>query len=160
MERDPLDVAVEDKARADQELAKVRNVDARLKVALEVDARGLQQVDRVLGIHVVLQREGKVELPGMCAGGRVAVLVDERDAQLDYLEQVDVAAQRLKVVVGRVEEGADGARNDAGELCVHGDERVLCNQRADDAELALEVVLVHVLDLHLVVSGSGRQEGT
>jgi hypothetical protein len=46
-----------------------------------------------------LQVEGKVELPRR-ALWRVAILVTQRQTQLDYTQHIDVTPHRLEVVVG------------------------------------------------------------
>ena len=48
----------------------------------------------------------------------VAVLVGEREADLDDLEKVDVAAQQLVLVVGGAAKLADRARHHARKLRV------------------------------------------
>ena len=47
-----------------------------------------------------LEGEFEVELEGADARGQLALLVTEGEADLDYLQKVDVAAQRLVVKVG------------------------------------------------------------
>ena len=64
------------------------------------------------------EREFEVELEGADARGQLTLLVTEGEADLDYLQQVDVAAQRLVVKVGRRLEGANGTGDDPRELCV------------------------------------------
>ena len=65
-----------------------------------------------------LEGEFEVELEGADARGQLALLVTEGEADLDYLQKVDVAAQRLVVKVGGRLEGANGTRDDPRELCV------------------------------------------
>jgi hypothetical protein len=65
----------------------------------------------------VRQVELEVELPGH-ALRRVALLIAERDAQLDHLEHVDITPHRLVVVVGPSLELPDRPRDNAGKLCV------------------------------------------
>ena len=65
-----------------------------------------------------LKGEFEVELEGADARGQLALLVTEGEADLDDLQKVDVAAQRLVVKVGRRLEGADGTGDDPRELCV------------------------------------------
>jgi hypothetical protein len=52
--------------------------------------------------------------------GYVAVYVEEGDAELDDLEEVDVAANGLVVVRGFGVEVADWARDDTGKFRVLG----------------------------------------
>jgi hypothetical protein len=69
-------------------------------VFFELDARVLEQVDGVLGVHVLRQVELEVELPG---GGPVlrhlSLVVQEGQPQLDDLQQVDIASQKLVLVI-------------------------------------------------------------
>lgn len=58
--------------------------------------------------------------------------------------------QRLVVVLAAVSEVADGPRDDAGELGVHGDKRVPLDDAADERHLLVEVVrpdLAHSQDV-------------
>ncbi len=75
------------------------------------------RVDR-RGASDALYAESKVELPRRALGREVAVLVREGDADLYDLEQVDVAAHGLVVVVRRRLEAAYRAGDDAGEFGV------------------------------------------
>ena len=69
-------------------------------VLLELNARVLQEVHGVLGVHVLGEVEAEVELPrGDAALGQIAALVQEGQAELDDLEEVDVAAKELVLVV-------------------------------------------------------------
>ena len=101
MEREPLDGIHEDESGGDHLLCKVAGVDALLLVLLELDAGVLQEVDRVLRVHVLGQVKLEVELPGGDALGQVALVVQERQTQLDDLEQVHVAPEQLVLVVSR-----------------------------------------------------------
>jgi len=58
VEAQPLDVVHQNDAGAHQQLGELNGIDAVLLVLLELNARVLQQVDRVLRIHV-LARETK-----------------------------------------------------------------------------------------------------
>ncbi len=93
-------------------------VDAHPLVTIEIQPGFGEQVQRVWCAHVVVDAEAKVELPCADLGGKIAVLVAERDAQLDELEQIDVASQCLVVVVRRAFECAYWPRDDTGELGV------------------------------------------
>ena len=102
VEAEPLDFLHEDEAGREHHLGEGDRVDAVALVLVELNAGVLQQVDAVLGVHVLRQVELEVELPrGHAVGGQVRPLVHEGQAQLDDLEQVDVAAQQLILVVGR-----------------------------------------------------------
>jgi hypothetical protein len=70
-------------------------------VFFELDARVLEQVDGVLGVHVLRQVELEVELPGGGTAFRqLSLVVQEGQPQLDDLQEVDVASQELILVVG------------------------------------------------------------
>ena len=102
VEAQPLHVLHQDEAGDEHHFGEVNRVNAFLFVLLELNPRVLEQVHRVLGVHVLRQVELEVELPG---GGSVlrqfAVLVEERQAKLDDLEQVDVTTQELVLVIRR-----------------------------------------------------------
>lgn len=103
---------------------------------LEIKARLLKQFYRVGSIHVVtviehvdlsveskakeqnsaLHTEPKVELPRRGLWWKVAILVRERDADLNDLEKVDIAAHCLVVVVGRSLEVSYWARYNTRKL--------------------------------------------
>jgi hypothetical protein len=121
-------------------------------VPLEVDARLLQQLDGILGVHVLAQVEPEVELVAVAAvRRRLAAFVAEGDPQLDDLEQVDVALERLVRVPVR-ELVADRLRDDARELRVHRDIRVLLYELPDARHVAVERRRPDVADLdHLPV---------
>ena len=53
MEREPLDLVTEHNAGGHQELGKVAHVDALLLVLLEVDATVGEEINGVLGVHVL-----------------------------------------------------------------------------------------------------------
>ena len=72
----------------------------------------------------------------------------EADAELDDLQQVHVALQRLVREAVRAQV-ADGLRHDAGELRVHGDVGVPLDELADDGHLGVERRRPDVLDLDL-----------
>lgn len=102
MEAEPPDLLHQDQPRREHHLGKDDGVDAVLLVLFELDARVLQQVDAVLRVHVLGEVELEVELPGGDAvRGQVRLLVHESQTQLDDLEEVNVTAQKLVLVVGR-----------------------------------------------------------
>jgi hypothetical protein len=69
-----------------------------------LDAAVGQQIDAVLGVDVFGDLKAEVELPCRDARWRIAIFVEECQADLDDLEEVDVAAQQLVLVrLGRVE---------------------------------------------------------
>lgn len=63
-----------------------------IAVPFKVNARALQHVDGVARVEVHENVKVKVELPTAGARRLVAVLVKERNAELDELEAVDVVA--------------------------------------------------------------------
>lgn len=71
--------------------------------------------------------ELEVELPRRRAGRIVAILVHEREAELDDLQQVDVAPQQLVLVVHCAAELADWPDDDAGEFCVLAEDMICFN---------------------------------
>ena len=62
--------------------------------------------------------EFEVELPRRRAGGVVPVLVHEREPELDDLQEVDVAAQQLVLVVHGAAELANRSDHHTREFCV------------------------------------------
>lgn len=62
--------------------------------------------------------ELEVKLPRRRAGWIVAILVHEREAELNDLQQVDVAPKQLVLVVHCATELADWSDNNAREFCV------------------------------------------
>ena len=135
-------------------------------MALEVDPAGAQELDGGFGVHVFGEVEVEVEDPRAgevhqvvgvgvlravhaaaqqfrvgLLGGEFAFGIPERDADLDGFEDVDVAAQRLIVVLGlAVPEAADRPRDDAGEFRVHRDVGVFEDELAQHRHFLLEVV--------------------
>lgn len=92
MERQPLNVVHENNTGRHQQLGKVRRLNTLLLVLLELNARVLQQFDTVLCVHVLGEVEFEVELPCRVRPARgFAVLVQEREAQLDDAQEIDVA---------------------------------------------------------------------
>ena len=99
----------------------------------------------------------EVELPCRDILRIVPILVCQRDADLDYLEQVDITSHRLVVVVRRGLELAYWSRNDTGEFGIlagyellppsrkrardrdHCNVGVLVDQFADVAHFGLEL---------------------
>ena len=118
-------------------------------MAVKINPRLLQELDGVLGVHVLVEIKSTVELVAVAAlGRRLAVLAAEADAELDDLQQVHVALQRLVREAVRAQV-ADGLRHDAGELRVHGDVGVPLDELADDGHLGVESRRPDVLDLDL-----------
>ncbi|TYZ66592.1 hypothetical protein PybrP1_002589 [[Pythium] brassicae (nom. inval.)] len=157
VERDPLDVVAEHEPGGHEQLAEARDLDAHLLVLGEVDARLLEHLDRVLRVHVLAQAELEVELPHGYVAHEGAVLVEKRHAQLDDAQQVDVAAQRLVLVVGRGRERADGPRHHARVLRVHGHVALALHHLADQRHGLLQVACPHVADLHVRRQRARRQ---
>jgi hypothetical protein len=62
-------------------------------VLLEVDPAIGEEIYTLWGIHVVVEGESKVELPGADGFCEVAVLVCEGNSQLDDTEEVDIASR-------------------------------------------------------------------
>ena len=60
----------------------------------------------------------EVELPGGCSWGVVAILVHERQSELDDLQQVHITAQQLVLIVHRAAELPDGSDHHAGKFRV------------------------------------------
>jgi hypothetical protein len=59
VERDPFDIVKQDETAGDEQFAKVIDVDPFLLVALEVDARVLEELDRVGSVHVVAEESAR-----------------------------------------------------------------------------------------------------
>ncbi len=163
VEGNPFHAVVQHESRGDEQLAKGEHVDAAPLVRRKVQAVGGEQVDGVLGVHVVRKIEGKVELPGGALVRGLAVGVGQGDSELNYLEQVDVAAQRLILEV----KGArrNRARNDTRELGVHRHVVVVDDQLADARHLFFQVVRPYLANSlrvwwHRVVRArGGRRNG-
>ena len=83
VERHPLDVVAEHDPRRDEQLGEVERVDPLGLVPRKVDPRAREQVDRVLRVHVLAEREVEVELERAHAGRELALLVAEGEAELD-----------------------------------------------------------------------------
>ena len=133
MKGNPFRILHKDQTRRDHQLREIIRLYSHLLVSLEVDAGFLQQLDRVRGVHVVagpesdyrgaanagggsLYAEVKVELPCRHVLGIVSVFVGQCDADLYYLEQVDVTSHSLVVVVrGRLKR-SNRTRDDARKL--------------------------------------------
>mmetsp|Transcript_16727 Transcript_16727/g.42490 ORF Transcript_16727/g.42490 Transcript_16727/m.42490 type:complete len:350 (-) Transcript_16727:427-1476(-) len=147
VERDPLDVLDEDKAGTHKRLAELVHIDPHLLVQLKVDAAPDEKIDRVLGVHVVGEAELEVELPARTVVCEIAILVGKRDAELDELEQVHVAAQRLVLKVNRAIVWPDRAGHHTRKLSVHGHVVELGDGLPDGLHFFFEVVPPHVADL-------------
>lgn len=65
----------------------------------EVDPRFGQEFNRFGSVHVVVDREPEVELPGTNSGCEFTILVGEGDTQLNDPEEVDVASKSLVVII-------------------------------------------------------------
>lgn len=100
VKRQPLDGLHEHEPGGQHHLGKERGVDAFLLMLLELDARGLEQLHRVLGIHILGQVELEVELPRRrTLHGQMAFLVLKGQTQLDNLKQVHIATQKLILII-------------------------------------------------------------
>lgn len=64
VERDPLDLVQHDQTGGDEEVAKGVHVDALVRVLDKVNAGFGEEVDGLLRVHVVVEGEFEVELPG------------------------------------------------------------------------------------------------
>ena len=115
---DPADILRQDQARGNESSAKLQRVNTILLKQIKVNACLLQDLDRVVSKHVVVERKLKVELPGARVRGErigisgsiqgqriqrmwrrdVPVRVEQRNAQLDDLEKIDIAAQSLIMI--------------------------------------------------------------
>ncbi len=136
MVRNPSHVLVEHQSRGDQIRAKFERVDPVLFVLLEIDSGFLHHVDRSVGEHVRVQGKAEVELPGMRTGHEVVAIAgavdargvgrlggrqvtvgrEERDAQLQHLDEIDVASEGLIVIVGFTAKRSHGPRHDTWEF--------------------------------------------
>lgn len=157
MEGDPVDGIVEHNAGGNEELGEPSGVDAVLAVLLEVEARFLQELDRVGDEDVPVDVElAEVELPhDGAAGGRggreIPCIVGESEAKLQEVKQVNVGAEGVVVCIGRLLEVSKVADDDAGEFGVHGYEGEFINDVADHGELRIEVLGPHLPDLDTIV---------
>ena len=103
----PRDLVEQDDAGRGEYLGEMHGIDAVLEILLEHDARLGEQIDRLLGVHVLVDVEVKVELKRGRLHRHVALLVHEREAQLNDLQQVHIALETLILIVGRLEVTAD-----------------------------------------------------
>jgi hypothetical protein len=67
---------------------------------------------------MIPERELEVKLPRAAIFWHIAVLIRERDAELDDLQHVDVALECLEVIIVRVLKHADRPRHHAGEFSI------------------------------------------
>lgn len=120
VERDPLDILKQRKPGCNQHFTKVLVVDTIVQEPVKVEPGLGQELERVGRTHVVVHIEPEVELP--CTGVRrkVSFLVAHRDTQLDQMQEIDVAAKCLVVIIGRSPEIANRARNDPRKLGILG----------------------------------------
>lgn len=141
MEGEPLDSITQHHARRHQQLGKVQRLDALVLVLLELDPRRGEQLDGVLGVHVLSgggdaalvtaaggkpldcwsvsrEVEFEVELPGGRSRRIFPLFVHEGEAQLDDLQQVHVAAQQLVLIVGVASEFTDWSGHHTWKLRV------------------------------------------
>lgn len=109
----------EDETRGDEEFRKIVGRDTHLVVSLKIEARLLQQLNRLWGVHVfpiAEKRRGyspsahdeqayipdaklEVKLPCRDVLRKVAFFVREGNANLDELQEIDVASHCLVVIV-------------------------------------------------------------
>ncbi|URE02866.1 hypothetical protein MUK42_07226, partial [Musa troglodytarum] len=146
VEGDPVDGVIKHDTRRHEELAEAVGVDPLVVVLLEVDAALAEELDGVGREDVQLHVEfAEVELPYAAAvgaaGGQVAELVGEGEAELDQLEHVDVGLEGGIVKVGAGPEASQGSAHDAGELRVHGDVGEVIHDLADQGKLRLQIDL-------------------
>lgn len=135
VERYPVDVIHQDQPRAHQESTELEGVDAVLLMHGKVDPGFGKHTRRLLRVHVVLEREFEVELPGARSRDEMVPIglpvrirgIGRRNlplrrkqcnTELDHFQKVDVAPQRLVVVIGLVREGTDGTSDDARKFGV------------------------------------------
>eukprot|EP00308_Calcidiscus_leptoporus_P025129 CAMPEP_0119376206 /NCGR_PEP_ID=MMETSP1334-20130426/39513_1 /TAXON_ID=127549 /ORGANISM="Calcidiscus leptoporus, Strain RCC1130" /LENGTH=341 /DNA_ID=CAMNT_0007394727 /DNA_START=40 /DNA_END=1065 /DNA_ORIENTATION=+ len=146
VESDPAHLIAQHDARAHQELREVRRLDPPFLVPTEVDARARKEIDRVLRVDVVVEGELEVELVRAHIWRELAVLIAQREAELDDLQEIDVATDRLVVKVRGRLEVANRPRNHTGELGVHRDVWVVDDHVAYDREFTLHVIRPNVTD--------------
>ena len=99
-----------------------------------------QREERDKKDEILREVELKVELPRGRPRWIFARLVHEGQAQLDDLQEVNVAAQQLVLVVGVAAELPDGPGDDARELCV-----LVNTQRYDASHVTTRTVWSHGL---------------
>ena len=80
----------------------------------------LEEVDGILGVHIFCEIEFEVKLIAK-DGGSFALVVHERDTELDDFEQVDVATQQLILIIRSGAEFSDRSGHDSREFRVHRD---------------------------------------
>lgn len=118
MEAEPLDVVHEYDARRHEQLGKVDGIDALLLMLFKLNTRVLKQINGVLRVHILAEmmrlitqlrnlhiskhlRETKLEIKLPCreVRRRVAIFIHECEAELDNLQQIDIAAKQLVLVI-------------------------------------------------------------
>lgn len=88
VEADPRELLVKHKPARYQFLCKVERADAMLLELLEVNSVFQQEVYRVVVVLFLVDVEVEVELPSRNWLWHLSVCVRQRDAQLDYLQDV------------------------------------------------------------------------
>mmetsp|Transcript_2353 Transcript_2353/g.7136 ORF Transcript_2353/g.7136 Transcript_2353/m.7136 type:complete len:229 (+) Transcript_2353:364-1050(+) len=148
----PPDLLVQDQPGAHEELPELVRVDA-LGVVLPQVQRVPESIYRLLRKQVSPSMEAKVEPPRRDPLRPVPLGVRERHADLDDPRQIDIALERLVIVIGVVTEGPRRPGDDAGELRVHGDVLVGLRHVPHPHDLLLEVVVPHLLRSPLLPLG-------
>lgn len=82
VEGDPFDIIKQDETASDEQLAKVVDVNPFLLVALEVDARVLEELDRVGSVHVVAEELVRHGWHGCLSRDRLPCRVSSRAVPL------------------------------------------------------------------------------
>lgn len=72
------------------------------------------------------------------------MLITHRQPNLNHLQEIDIASQRLVVVVGRPTELADRTRNNPWKLGIHCHVWILSYHRTYMAHLGLERIGPHI----------------
>lgn len=154
VERDPDDVITQDNTGGGQLLAEIFHIYPALLVDFELDAGITEEIDRLLGVHVLREAQLEVKLPRATIRWVLAVAVGEGETDLDHFKEIHITPHGLVVVVRNIPEGTHGSGHNSRELCIHGDIRVFFDESPDDVELFVEVVGPHVTNVAIRSSSS------
>jgi hypothetical protein len=141
----PMHVLVQHNPRRHEQLPEPLRVNPPLLVALEIDPALLQQLNRVVRVHVLPEvKLPEIELPHTRlprpAPRQRAILIRERQPQLYQLQHVHICPKRLVVILRAVLERPDRPHHHARKLCVHSHIRILVHNVAYQLELILQVI--------------------
>lgn len=149
MERDPIYVVVANEPRWHHQLGEPDRVDPEIPVPVEIDPLPPKQLHRVVRVGVSRHVEvSEIEFPNIHILGaqirQIAIVVREREADLNQIQTIDVGLEHEVVRVGfpvtECRVVGVGSDNDARKLGVHWNQRVIVDDGPDQFELGVEVI--------------------